>query len=324
MTNPQNGSQRVTQRRIAELAGVSQSTVSLVLNGKADALSRIPAETRERVLRVIKEAEYVADPAARRLAGVGNRLIGVFTYEPAFPSASLDFYAALLTGIESEAEQLGYDLLLFTSAPVSGGRRSLFHESNRLRLADGCLLLGQEMDGSELERLVESGFPFVAIGRRDAAGVPYVAADYVTGTAELVARSWELGHRRVALLHRDIERCEPHVPRLVDLRLAVEQQLEAKQTEFEAALAEQADARKATEAELEKLVRQHFPLTPKEIIKTLNLRRPIYLDTARYGHFGRPDLPWEKTDMVDALLGRSSGESSEGETEGNDTETQPD
>lgn len=203
MTNPQNGSQRVTQRRIAELAGVSQSTVSLVLNGKADALSRIPAETRERVLRVIKEAEYVADPAARRLAGVGNRLIGVFTYEPAFPSASLDFYAALLTGIESEAEQLGYDLLLFTSAPVSGGRRSLFHESNRLRLADGCLLLGQEMDGSELERLVESGFPFVAIGRRDAAGVPYVAADYVTGTAELVARSWELGHRRIALLHLD-------------------------------------------------------------------------------------------------------------------------
>lgn len=201
--NQPTGSQRVTQRRIAELAGVSQSTVSLVLNGKADALSRIPAETRERVERVLREAEYVADPAARRLAGVGNRLVGVFTYEPAFPSASLDFYAALLTGIESEAEQLGYDLLLFTSAPVSGGRRSLFHESNRLRLADGCLLLGQEMDGGELERLVDGGFPFVAIGRRETAGVPYVAADYVTGTAELIGRAWELGHRRVAMLHLD-------------------------------------------------------------------------------------------------------------------------
>ena len=81
---------------------------------------------------------------------------------------------------------------------------------------------------------------------------------------------------------------------------------------------------KKPEVEIEKLVRRHFPLTPKEIIETLNLRRAIYLDTARYGHFGRPDLPWEKTDMVDALLGRSSGESSEGETEGNDTETQPD
>ena len=58
---------------------------------------------------------------------------------------------------------------------------------------------------------------------------------------------------------------------------------------------------KKPEAKIEKLVRQHFPLTPKEIIKTLNLLRPIYLDTARHGHFGRPDLPWEQTDKVDDL-----------------------
>lgn len=194
---------RITQRRIAELAGVSQATVSLVVNGKADAVSRIPAATRERVRQVLQDLEYVADPAARRLAGVGNRLIGVFTYEPAFPSASRDFYAALLTGIESEAELLGCDLLMFTSAPVEDGRRSLFHPSTRLRLADGCLLLGLEMDGQELERLVDSGFPFVAIGRRDAAGVPFVAADYVGGVATLVERCWQLGHRRFAMLHRD-------------------------------------------------------------------------------------------------------------------------
>ena len=58
---------------------------------------------------------------------------------------------------------------------------------------------------------------------------------------------------------------------------------------------------KKPEPELEKLVRQHFPLTPKEIIEALNLRRPIYLDTARNGHFGRPDLSWEYTDKVDDL-----------------------
>ncbi len=195
--------QRITQRRIAELAGVSQATVSLVLNGKADAASRIPEETRARVLAVINETTYVPDPAARRLAGVGNRLVGIFTYEPAFPSASLDFYAALLTGIEARAEELGFDLLLFTSAPVEGGRRQLFSEKNRLRLADGCLLLGLEMDGSDLERLVESGFPFVAVGRRDAVGVPYVAADYVTGTGALVSRAWELGHRDFIYVHAD-------------------------------------------------------------------------------------------------------------------------
>ncbi len=58
---------------------------------------------------------------------------------------------------------------------------------------------------------------------------------------------------------------------------------------------------KKPEAEIEKLVRQHFPLTPKEIIDTLNLRKPIYLDTARHGHFGRPELPWEQEDRVKDL-----------------------
>ena len=44
----------------------------------------------------------------------------------------------------------------------------------------------------------------------------------------------------------------------------------------------------------------NFKLTPKGIIETLDLRRPIYLQTAAYGHFGRTDidLPWEKLDKV--------------------------
>ena len=192
---------RMTQRRIAELVGVSQATVSLVLNGKADEASRIPAATRDRVLEVIRETRYVADPAARRLAGVGNKILGVFTYESAFPTASQDFYTPLLTGIEAAAEELECDLLLLTSAPVIDGRRRLLHEQNRLGLVDGCLLLGLEMDSVELVQLVADGFPFVAIGRREAEGVPYVGADYVGGTAELVRRAYALGHRRFAYVH---------------------------------------------------------------------------------------------------------------------------
>jgi DNA-binding LacI/PurR family transcriptional regulator len=193
--------QRLTQRRIAELAEVSQATVSLVLNGKADTASRIPADTRDRVLRVIRETGYTADPAARRLAGVGNKIIGVFTYEPAFPTGSQDFYTPLLTGIEAEAESLGCDLLMYTSAPVVNGHRRLLHENNRLRLADGCLLLGLEMDGTELARLVDDGYPFVAVGRREAPGVPYVGLDYVNGTAALVRDALALGHESFSYLH---------------------------------------------------------------------------------------------------------------------------
>ena len=60
---------------------------------------------------------------------------------------------------------------------------------------------------------------------------------------------------------------------------------------------------KASSTELEKLVRANFELTPKGIIESLNLRRPIYQKTAAYGHFGRTEseFSWEQTDKAAAL-----------------------
>jgi DNA-binding LacI/PurR family transcriptional regulator len=190
---------RPTQQDIAKLTGVSQATVSLVLNGRDDAGVRIAPETRERVLEAIRTLGYVADPVARRLAERHNRILGVFTYESVFPAGLGDFYHPFLVGIEECAERLGCDLLLFTSAPVVDGRRRVFHQGNRLRLADGCVLLGQWLDPAELARLLAEGQPFVSVGRRDDAGgpVPYVGADYVSATAALVRQAVALGHRRL-------------------------------------------------------------------------------------------------------------------------------
>ena len=58
-----------------------------------------------------------------------------------------------------------------------------------------------------------------------------------------------------------------------------------------------------SDAALSKLVREHFDLTPRGIIESLNLRRPIYKATAAYGHFGRSEdsFTWEKTDKAEAL-----------------------
>jgi S-adenosylmethionine synthetase len=54
---------------------------------------------------------------------------------------------------------------------------------------------------------------------------------------------------------------------------------------------------------IEKLINKHFDFRPAAIIDVLNLRRPIFLQTAAYGHFGRTDvdLPWEKTDKAEIL-----------------------
>ena len=65
---------------------------------------------------------------------------------------------------------------------------------------------------------------------------------------------------------------------------------------------------KISEDRIAKLVRKHFPLKPREMIAHLKLMRPIYLQTARHGHFGRelPTFTWEKTDKA-ALLRREAG-----------------
>jgi S-adenosylmethionine synthetase len=65
---------------------------------------------------------------------------------------------------------------------------------------------------------------------------------------------------------------------------------------------------KVDDARLEELVRKHFNLTPRGIIESLNLLRPIYKKTAAYGHFGRsePEFTWEQSDKA-AVLKREAG-----------------
>jgi S-adenosylmethionine synthetase len=60
---------------------------------------------------------------------------------------------------------------------------------------------------------------------------------------------------------------------------------------------------KIPEAEIVRLIKKHFPLKPRDIIEKLKLRRPIYVKTSAYGHFGRndPDFTWERTDKAAAL-----------------------
>ena len=60
---------------------------------------------------------------------------------------------------------------------------------------------------------------------------------------------------------------------------------------------------KLSDEKIVEIIRENFDLRPNGIIKMLDLRRPIYKQTASYGHFGRTDLnlPWEKLDKVDAL-----------------------
>lgn len=188
---------------VAQLAGVSSATVSLVINQRVTGNVRIPAETQQRVLDAAAQLGYVADPVAQSLAKGRNGLIGVFTFEAIFPVTQRDFYYPFLLGIEHAAETLGYDLLLYTSTSVGDGRRRIYRDGrNRLRLADGAILLGTESSKEEIQALVEEAYPFVFIGRREVPGseISYTAADYASATVELIDRLATAGHRRIAYI----------------------------------------------------------------------------------------------------------------------------
>ncbi|HEY1175142.1 MAG TPA: LacI family DNA-binding transcriptional regulator [Phytomonospora sp.] len=193
-----------TQIDLARHAGVSQATVSQVVNETPDRPARLTPETRQRVLDAIAELGYRANPAARSLKGKQNRLLGLYAFEPVFPVDQRDFYFPFLLGVEEEVARQGYDLVLFSSA-VAGARRPVFDEGvNRLRLADGAVLLGRHMSREDLAELVAEDFPFVFIGRRELGTTPlsYVGADYAAATRALVGRFADLGHRRVAFLRQ--------------------------------------------------------------------------------------------------------------------------
>ena len=76
---------------------------------------------------------------------------------------------------------------------------------------------------------------------------------------------------------------------------------------------------RVSEEKIAELVEKHFPLKPADILKKLDLRRPIYEKTASYGHFGRegPEFTWEKTDKVEVLK-QEAGSLKEPERKGDD------
>lgn len=189
-----------TQVDVARHAGVSQATVSQLLNETVASPARISAKTRQRILDAVSELGYSANPIAQSLKRGRNFLLGFHTFENVFPADQHDFYFPFLLGVEAEAADRGFDLLLFSPGVATATR--VARPTRRLQMADGCILLGRHVDRQALADLAREDFPFVFIGRREIPGVEisYVGADYASATEEVVERLAELGHRRLGYI----------------------------------------------------------------------------------------------------------------------------
>lgn len=95
---------RPRQRDIAERAQVSQTTVSLVLNGRSRQYG-ITTETERRVMDAIIELGYVPNATAQALRGGRNGLIGVHTFERLFPTGPANYYYEFMVASNSRRRQ---------------------------------------------------------------------------------------------------------------------------------------------------------------------------------------------------------------------------
>lgn len=185
---------------VAKLAGVSEGTVSVVLNNRVGENVRVSETTQQKIWDAVRELGYVANPMAQSLAGGQNRIVAVFTFESIFPIDSRSFYYPFLIGIEEEADVQGYDLLLVTgSAGTDSSTRRIYQNNvNRLQRADGAILLGHG-DREEVERLLKDDYPFVFVGRRASKEdkISYVSADYKSATIQVVEYLQQNRHQNI-------------------------------------------------------------------------------------------------------------------------------
>lgn len=195
MTRTDGPPRPVTMQDIAQAAGVSQSTVSRVLN---DAPTSVPiaAETRERVREVAERLGYRPNPLARGLRGARTMLLGVIVRDITDP-----FFAMAVEAISSEALDRGYNVVL-GSAHSKADEAIALRAVLETRHCDAIVLLGDMRDEPKfLEDLRASHTPVIALWHgTELEGVPTVMIDNRGGIVAALDHLIDLGHTRIAFV----------------------------------------------------------------------------------------------------------------------------
>ncbi len=187
---------RPTSADVAARAGVSRTTVSFVLNRRADV--KIPDETRQRVVDAAEELGYSPNASARQLAGGRTHVIALVLHQSPEQVASDAVLAETLRGLSSAARAGGFRVMVELLEP-DGGDTS-YSALLRAQHADGLIVSGPRSDDPSLLELVRDGFPVVIQGSLSDVAVQSVDVDNVAGARGAVEHLLALGHRRIACI----------------------------------------------------------------------------------------------------------------------------
>lgn len=186
---------RATSLDVANLAQVSRTTVSFVLN-EVPGVS-ISEATRKRVQDAARALNYFPNAAGRKLvSGKSNTLGLVLSQSPEQLFADA-FLPQVILGVEQAALQQGFNVMLKPVAPDDpSGYARLIRENH----VDGILLSGPRQSDHEIVRLHREGVPVMLMGQLPDSEIPFVDIDAAGGAQSIVEHLIESGHRQIALI----------------------------------------------------------------------------------------------------------------------------
>jgi LacI family transcriptional regulator len=185
----------LTLEKIAEMSGVSRSTVSRVIN----AHPHVSDKVRERVWQVIQETGYQPDAAARSLVTRRSQIVGVIIPEAVTILFSDPFFVRFLNGVTSATTSNRYHLMLsLVNDPA--GEEDMYRRVVRGGHLEGAVIASTRLDDPLIPRLLRDRFPFVLVGRHPDRHVSYVDIDNVSAARMAVEHLIRLGHRRIATI----------------------------------------------------------------------------------------------------------------------------
>jgi LacI family transcriptional regulator len=201
---------KVTSRRVAELAGVSQTTVSFVLNNVDGA--NISEETRQRVLEAARAIGYVPDVSARALARGKSTNIGLVLVQPHEQVFIDEYIPSVITGLSNVTRKHGYRILV--EMVEADSPPNTYLNLIRGKEVAGTIInfdLPSEHSLPELLASVAEGLPIVSLNYWHDA-VHSVMVDKLDGVRRIVKHLVNLGHRRIACISYapTNKKCDPY------------------------------------------------------------------------------------------------------------------
>ncbi|MDJ0955097.1 MAG: LacI family DNA-binding transcriptional regulator, partial [Acidimicrobiia bacterium] len=182
-----------TLERIAELSGVSKSTVSRVVNDDP----RVSAATREHVLGVVRREGYRPNLAARGLVTGKTNVIAAVMPGSVDNILSDPFFVSLLHGVAVAADERDHFVML--SLGETGFRHTV-DEIARQGFVAGIVFVAGQVDDPLLEPLLASQTPMVSVGRSEDDRVSYIDVDNTASAQQITSHLLRLGRRRVACI----------------------------------------------------------------------------------------------------------------------------